>query len=333
MRKRGVGFSSSFQGVNYHFGHPDISHVDLAVDDNNCFVIHAAASDLGQGLEATLIKIVTQVFGDLPVERVRWAGANTGEPDAGSTGASRQTTLTGNALLQAAHALKLRLAATAAEMLDVPPEDVTFAGEAIYAGRADSQREATLDQLLTQAKEEQGPLRVHGQFKAPATTALDDEGRGNPINQFGYATHVVEVEVDTVTGEVTVLRVDAYHESGSIVHQLGAEGQVEGGIVMGLGFALTEEFLQHSGEPVNVGLTNYLIPSVHDAPEIVVHFIDRPVPLGDLGVKGLAEIPTATIAPAIANAIYDATGARVTRLPATPERVLAAIQEAEGDDE
>ena len=185
-----------------------------------------------------------------------------------------------------------------------------------------------LVEVLDQARRENPNLQASGRFSAPPTTAVDEWGKGEPINQFGYATHVAEVEVDTETGEVFVLKISAYHDAGRILHLKGAEGQVEGGIAMGMGFALTEEFLQSQGHPVNVGFTNYLIPTVVDAPEIKSNFVYTEIPMGKLGVKGLAEIPTATIAPAIANAIFDATGARVTCIPATPERVLAAIQEA-----
>jgi CO/xanthine dehydrogenase Mo-binding subunit len=329
MRKRGIGIASSFQGVNYHFGHPDESHARLEINDVNVFIIHAAASDLGQGLEASLIKIVSDAFGGLPAKYIQWAGANTNEPEAGSTGASRQTTITGNALLIACKNLKNSLSGVAAEMLDIHPDKIKFEGELV---RGDG-TQISITQLLVQARLENLKLEAEGKFVAPPTTAVDDLGKGNPINQFGYATHVAEVEVDVETGEVSVLRIKAYHDAGKILHQMGAEGQVEGGIVMGLGFALSEEFLQDKGIPLNVGFANYLIPTIADSPEIETHFIETQIPMGELGVKGLAEIPTSTIAPAIINAIFDATGARITRIPATPERVLSAIKLAEEKNE
>jgi CO/xanthine dehydrogenase Mo-binding subunit len=322
--KRGIGFSCSFQGCNYHFGHPDISNASIEITETNEFMIHSAASDLGQGLEASLIKIVSDAFCGLPARYIHWKGATTSEPDSGSTGASRQTTITGNALHEACINLKARLAGVAAEMLDLPPEQLIFQGEVVKC----RDQMIPLVEVLDQARRENLHLQASGRFSAPPTTAVDEWGKGEPINQFGYATHVAEVEVDTETGEVFVLKISAYHDAGRILHQTGAEGQVEGGIAMGMGYALTEEFLQSQGQPVNVGFTNYLIPTVVDAPEIRSNFVYTETSIGRLGVKGLAEIPTATIAPAIANAIFDATGARVTCIPATPERVLAAIQEA-----
>ena len=323
MRKRGIGFSCSFQASTIGFGHPDTSDTLLEITDANEFVIHSAASDLGQGLEATLIKIVSDAFGGLSGKKIRWQGAETGEPDSGTTGASRQTTITGNALLEACLTLKAGLAGVAAEMLDFPPDQLDFQGKTVKGGG----RRIPLIDVLDQARRENLTLQASGRFSAPPTTPVDERGKGEPINQISYATHVAEVEVDTETGEVFVLKITAYHDSGRVLHQIGAEGQVEGGIAMGLGFALMEEFLQDRGQPVNIGFTNYPIPTSFDAPEIEVHFINTEIALGKLGVKGLAEIPTATIAPAITNAIFDAVGARVTRIPATPERVYSAIQQ------
>jgi CO/xanthine dehydrogenase Mo-binding subunit len=171
------------------------------------------------------------------------------------------------------------------------------------------------------------PLMVKGSFEAPQTTPLSEDGKGFPINQFGYAAHIVEVEVDTVTGEVVVKKIDAFHDSGLIFNPIGASGQVEGASVMGMGFALYEDYILADGKPINVGFTNYIIPSLADTPEIEVHFLSFPASFGELGVKGLAEAPTTTVAPAIMNAIFDATNARITQIPATPERVLEAISD------
>jgi CO/xanthine dehydrogenase Mo-binding subunit len=328
MIKKGIGISCAAQGSNTHFGHLEVSRVLLEVSDDNRIWFHTAASDVGQGLEATLLIIVSEAFGGLPVERIRWSWPSTNAPDGGVTGASRQTTMTGNALYNACIKLKQVISTVAAEMMDVPPESIKFNGDLVTGG---SNFQISLPEVLEQARKEGRKLEVLGEFYGPVTTKLDEHGRGQPISQFGYATCVAEVEVDTETGEVKVLSISAYHDSGQIVSRIGAEAQVEGGIVMGLGYATSEEYLTDEGKPVNIGFTNYLIPTVHDspAPAIKVHFVDNPVPMGKLGVKGLAEIPNSVIAPAITNAIFNATGARITRLPATPERVFRAIQEVE----
>ncbi|NPV74834.1 MAG: molybdopterin-dependent oxidoreductase [Anaerolineae bacterium] len=326
MKKRGIGFACSAQGVNYHFGHEDVSKVQLLVDSDNVLRIRTAASDIGQGLEAILINIVSVALNGFPPEKIRWEGSNTTSPEAGGTGASRQTTLTGNALHQACEHLKSLIRSIAAEHFDCPPDSIEIHGENVLS----KDKIIPLSEIFLQARDLGMSLEVTGSFKAPMTTALSEDGRGFlPVNQFGYAAHIVELEVDTTTGEVTILTVKAFHDAGTILNPIGAAGQVEGACVMGMGFALCEEYVLAEGKPVNVGFTNYLIPSLADTPNIQINFLSIPSPIGDLGVKGLAEAPTATIVPAIANAIFNAIGARVTHLPATPDRVLSAIKEAQ----
>lgn len=325
MKKRGVGYACSAQGVNYHFGHEDVSTVELQVKTDNNLVVRTAASDIGQGLEAVLINIASVSLNGFPTEKITWEGSNTGAPEAGGTGASRQSTVTGNALHQACENLKVLIRSVAAEQLDCHPDNIQFKGEQVIAGDTS----ISLSHVFDKAREMGLSLRVNGNYTAPRTTALSQEGKGFPVNQFGYAAHIVEVEVDTVTGEVAVLKVEAFHDAGNILNPIGAAGQVEGAAVMGMGFALFEDYLLSEGKPVNIGFTNYLIPSLADTPEICVHFLTYPALFGELGVKGLAEAPTTTVAPAIANAIFDATGARINHLPATPVRVLAALLEEE----
>jgi CO/xanthine dehydrogenase Mo-binding subunit len=321
VKKRGIGYACSAQGVNYHFGHEDMSTVELQIRSDDTLLVRTAASDIGQGLEAVLIKIASVSLNGFPIDRIRWEGSNTLSPEAGGTGASRQSTLTGNALFQACENLKVILRSLAAEHLDCHPDSIEFLGDHVSA----CGKSVSLPQLFQRAREMELSLTVKGSFKAPKTTALSEEGKGFPINQFGYAAHIVELEVDTVTGEVSVLKVEAFHDAGNILNPIGAAGQVEGAIVMGMGFALFEDYILSDGRPVNVGFTNYLIPSLADTPDIHAHFLSYPATFGQLGVKGLAEAPTTTIAPAIANAIFNATGARITHLPATPTRVLAAL--------
>ncbi len=324
MKKRGIGFACSAQGVNYHFGHEDTARVELRVLNNQSLLIRTAASDLGQGLEAALINIASISLNGFPTDKIHWEGSNTESPEAGGTGASRQTTITGNALNQACENLKALIRSVAAEILDCPPERIQIVGESVSAAG----KSIPISDVFEKARQMGMVLNVSGSFTAPQTTALSENGQGFPINQFGYATHIVELEVDTITGEVTVLKIEAFHDSGTILNPIGAAGQVEGACVMGMGFALFEDYILAEGKPINVGFTNYLIPSLADAPEIQVHFVNFPSPIGTLGVKGLAEAPTTTVAPAIANAICDATGARVTHLPATPDRILAALDKA-----
>jgi CO/xanthine dehydrogenase Mo-binding subunit len=327
MKKRGIGYGTAWQGANYHFGAKDISTAKLEMTADLRLRLGVAAADLGQGIPETNTVILSKVFGDYPLDQIDMLDPDTAvTPDGGATGASRQTTMTGNATLIAAEQLLLRLKTVASELLNTPPDDVVMEKQ-VFRGR--SEQTVSLREVVDECQQTGISLTVLGRFTAPPTTPLDEQGQGFPVNQFSYATYVAEVEVDTDTGEVVVLRVNAYVDAGRIVRRKGAEMQVEGGMAMGLGHALTEEFKQREGWPTTDTLTTYLIPTIRDVPfEITSDFLDEePVPMGELGVKGMAELTMVPIAPAIINAIYNATGATVTDLPATPERVLLALQQ------
>ena len=157
----------------------------------------------------------------------------------------------------------------------------------------------------------------------PPTTALDEDGQGEPYAQFGYGAHMAEVEVDLALGTVRLRRIMAAHDVGRAVNPTLIEGQIEGGVAQGIGMALMEEYLPGRNE----NLHDYLIPTIGDVPEIVSILIESGDPAGPYGAKGIGEHALVPTAPAILNAIRDAVGAGVRHLPATPDRVLAAIAE------
>ena len=162
----------------------------------------------------------------------------------------------------------------------------------------------------------------------PATVALDPEtGQGKPFATYVYATQIAEVDVDDETGEVEVLRIVASHDCGTPINPMLVEGQVEGGISMGVGFALQEEMLFDSqGRLINPNLTNYIMPTSLDMPKVEVDIVDSYDPTGPFGAKGVGEPTCVSTAAAILNAIHDAVGVRITSLPATAEKVHAAIK-------
>ena len=143
---------------------------------------------------------------------------------------------------------------------------------------------------------------------------------------YDYGTHVAIVEVDTATGVVRVLKYIAVHDVGKALNRPAIEGQIEGGVMMGLGYALSEEFVVRDGVNLTDSLHKCHLPTADQAPEIISVVLEIPHPLGPLGAKGFAEAPTVPVAPAILNAIYDAVGVRITSLPATPEKVLAGLR-------
>jgi CO/xanthine dehydrogenase Mo-binding subunit len=161
----------------------------------------------------------------------------------------------------------------------------------------------------------------------PETTFLDPEtGQGIPYEEYVYATQIAEVEVDTETGQVTVLRLAAAHDCGKAINPMLLEGQLEGGVAMGLGYGMLEEMVSENGQVQNPQFTDYILPTAPDMPEIELAIVEDPAPKGPFGAKGVSEAALLPTAPAIINAIYDAVGVRIRDLPATPVKVLAALK-------
>ena len=244
-------------------------------------------------------------------------------PDCGKTSASRQTFVTGKAAEMAGKALRQKILR------------MSNMGDNAHIELSDRKlviRDGDHTQVI-----DLGALEVDGNSYViaaqetydPPTTALDENGQGTPYAVYGYGAQIAEVEVDMQLGTVKVTHITAAHDLGRVINPLLAEGQIEGGIAQGLGMALMEEFIP--GRTQN--LHDYLIPTFGDMPQITSILIEKPDPEGPMGAKGLGEHVLIPTAPAILNAIRDASGARITRIPALPHRVLAAIEEARRNDE
>ena len=171
--------------------------------------------------------------------------------------------------------------------------------------------------------DEDGLVAVAGATYDPPTTTLDEDGQGEPYAQFGFGAHMAELDVDLELGTVHLRRITAAHDVGRAVNPTLIEGQIEGGVAQGIGMALMEEYLPGRNE----NLHDYLIPTIGDVPEVVSILVESGDPVGPYGAKGIGEHALVPTAPAILNAIRDAVGAGVRRVPATPDRVLAAIAE------
>jgi CO/xanthine dehydrogenase Mo-binding subunit len=233
--------------------------------------------------------------------------------DAGKSSASRQTFVSGNAARFAGEALRGKLVA----MLDRPVgASLALDGNVLVADGA------RID-LRSLATDTDGNVATGEGYFDPPTTPLDADGQGVPYATYGFAAQFAEVEVDLELGTVKVLSVHAAHDVGRAINPTQVEGQIHGGIAQGLGMALMEEYV--SGKTDN--LHDYLIPTVGDIPPITVHIIEDAEPLGPYGAKGVGEPALIPTAPAILNAIRHATGALITHVPATPDRVRAAILE------
>jgi CO/xanthine dehydrogenase Mo-binding subunit len=241
-------------------------------------------------------------------------------PDSGKTSASRVAFIVGNAVRDAAQALAKTAAAEGAALLGVPPDRVRVRRGRVE--RADGGGTVSLGEVARAIRERDGQGAFRGYFD-PQTTPLDGNGQGSPYQTYAFATQLVQLYVNRRTGEVRVRRVIAAHDLGRAINPQAAEGQIEGGIVMGLGFALTEEYVR--GRTLN--FSTYLIPTTLEVPEIVPILVESHDPFGPFGAKGVGEPAMIATAPAVLNAISRAIGRRIWRLPATPERVFGTLRE------
>lgn len=346
-KKRGVGIGSMFYGVgNTGLPNPAGAYVDL-LDDGSVLVLTGCA-DIGQGSDTALAQIVAEEIG-VSIEDVRVVSADTGvTPDAGASSASRQTYISGNAVRLAAQEAKKVMFDVAAQMLGVSPDEIVAANRMLTVKRSsessplmvDCQNECRLDLGLTDNK---GPVSVsiadciakcrsvgkltlgHGWFN-PDTTGLDPEtGAGKPYGAYAYATQIAEVEVDVETGAVNVLNLVAAHDVGKAVNPVNVEGQIEGGCVIGLGYGLMEKVTVVDGVTRTPNLTTYVIPTALDVPRIYPVIVEETEESGPFGAKGVGEPALIPTAAAIANAIYDAVGIRMTELPITAEKLLERL--------
>ena len=316
--RRGVGIASCWYGCG-NTSLPNPSTIRIGISREGEVVLHQGAIDIGQGSNTVIAQIAADALG-LPLESLRLLGADTAiTPDAGKTSASRQTFVSGKAAQKAATALREAILRAA----NVSPAAVLcLDGPAIVVTEGDAVRRIDLSALPA---DERGYAFSAEETYDPPTQPLDADGQGKPYAVYGYGAQIVELEVDTRLGTVKLLKITAAHDVGRAINPLLVAGQVEGGIAQGIGLALMEEYVPGRTE----NLHDYLIPTIGDVPPIETIVVEVPDPEGPFGAKGLGEHVLIPTAPAILNAIRHATGVLVTRLPATPARVLAAIRARE----
>ena len=313
--RRGAGIACMWYGIgNTSLANP--SEMVVGITRDGRAVLFSGAVDIGQGSNTVMVQIAADALG-IPAGSLDLVAGDTDRTrDAGKTSASRQTFVSGNAAKLAGEALRGEVLRRA----NAGPNAVI----ALDSGRirvTDAGVSTLLDPSRLDADREGVVLRGVGRFDPP-TTPLDADGQGIPYAAFAFAAQVALVEVDIALGTVRALRIVAAHDVGRAVNPTQVEGQIHGGVAQGLGLALMEEYVP--GRTDN--LHDYLVPTIGDIPPIETMLIERPDPLGPYGAKGVGEPALVATAPAILNAIHHATGIRITRVPATPERVLAALR-------
>jgi CO/xanthine dehydrogenase Mo-binding subunit len=291
-------------------------------------VVRCAAPDVGGGQTSSLCAITAEVLG-LDLDHVSAVGRDSHfTPRAGTTTATRQLLMSGNAVLNAAREVRRHLAGAAAALLEAAPADVVLAdGRAFVRGAPD--RALPLASVVKAAVADGRPIQALEKYDAPSAPTIDaTTGQGKAFNDYTFGTHAIEVEIDEETGQTRVSRLVTCFDAGRVIHRANAEGQLEGGAVQGLGYALMEEIALDHGVSRNPHLADYKIPTSLDVPAIQAVLLESGHGLGPFGAKGLGEPAMTPSIAAVANAVSHALGIRVTDLPITAERVLAARRAA-----
>ena len=305
----------------------------VRINEDTTVSVITGVTDIGTGTHTVLGQIAAEVLG-IPVENVSIASLDSDSSpyDTGSI-ASRTTYDSGNAVRLAAEDARKKLMLVAANALDCDLEEIIWDN-----GKASNvenpQAALTLQELVGLALyANHGPLVGQGAWLA-ASPWEDQVGEGygeSPYGTFMYGTHVAEVEVDPDTGKTTIINYTACHDVGRALNPVGIEGQIEGGVVQGIGFSIFENTVLEHGRLINPNLTNYLVPMVLDVPSINTLIDEEPDPTGPFGAKGVGEPPIIPPAAAIANAICDATGVRITSTPLNQEKLFFAIKGVHND--
>ena len=324
---RGIGLANMILNTGLLF-----SSAFVRVNEDATVTILTAITDLGTGNLTALCQIAAEVLG-LPLDQVRVAAqdSDSSPPDTGSI-ASRTIFDTGSAVRLAAEDVRSTLIQVAADTLGCERQDIVYGDGWAYHRNRPEEKLSFAEMVAISMYAGQGPVLGRGSFLAKLPyERLPGPGFGeHPAATYMFGTHVVEVEVDPETGRTTILNYTACHDVGQIINRQGIEGQVEGGVVQGIGYGLYEHLVVKNGRIQNPSFVDYQIPTALDVPPIKTLFVEEPDPTGPFGAKGIGEPPFIPPMPAIANAIFDAVGVRVKEIPITPEKLWRAIRENEG---
>ncbi len=312
--RRGVGLACVLYGVGLGGKAPflDKAGATIKIEADGSIAVAVGTVEMGQGLTTVLLQVAAEAL-EVPIERIHLAPVDTSRvPDSGPTVASRGTMMSGLAVLDAARKLRERIDAVATE-LGIPVDDVP----------------ARWDEIAHTFWMRNLDPAVEGWARTEPVGWDPETGLGDAYPVYAYATHIAEVEVDTVTGETEIVDYLAVHDSGRILNRSLAIGQVEGGTAQGIGFALMEEIPRRDGRLIVNGLTTYRLPTIRDvAPAPTTDFVEACFPAGPYGAKGIGEVPLMAAHAAVARAVADAVGTPVFRYPLDPPRVRRLLDQA-----
>jgi nicotinate dehydrogenase medium molybdopterin subunit len=329
VKKRGVGYASTFYGTGYGNGFPDESRAAAQLNSDGHIDIYVGVADVGQGGISTMWQIGAESLG-ISKEHISIKYDNTSTVlDSGTAAASRHTYNTGNAVFDACSKLKANM--ELAINTNITGEFIKAEAKGTSFSNMENIKELDLaniglEDVYVLMIDNNINTKVEGYFKAPTSQLDPKTGQGNPYWPYSFGTQRVVVEVDDETGKVDVIDIVTVNDAGRIVNPVLAEGQAQGGCTMGIGYAIMEEVEVNKGEIKNRNFSDYIIPTSKDIPKINAYFIEEHEKTGPFGAKGLGEPAMIPTAPAIINAIYDAIGVRIYDLPATCDKILLAIK-------
>ncbi len=298
----------------------------VKVDDFGHVTVISGSTEIGQGSDAVLTQMAAETLA-VPVENVTldWQDTDTSPWDVG-VHASRTTFIAGNAVVKAALDAKRQILEAASKMTGEPVENLDIKDGKVYM-KSDPSKTLPYGKVVRARHfREGGDVVVGKYFYDPPTVMQDKHWDGNISATYGFGAQSAEVEVDLETGQVKVLKIVAAHDVGRVINPMTLEGQVEGGVAQGVGYALLENIQLKEGAVQNPNFADYKMLTPLDVPEIEKVFVETIDPEGPFGAKGVGEMPMVPTAAAIANAVYDAIGVRIRSLPITPEKVLEALK-------
>ncbi|MCH7764817.1 MAG: molybdopterin-dependent oxidoreductase, partial [Candidatus Marinimicrobia bacterium] len=327
--KQGLGMSAIHYGncLGAAGWHMDGSGVNIKILSSGDVHVAYGLIEMGQGAETVVTQMTAEALGISP-DRITVLPTDSRQvPDSGPAVASRNVIMTGNAILDAAKKLLPVLKKAAAELMECQELDITIKNDNVT--NAVSGTEIMFHELCDFMSRSNVDMEFTGWWHTPPLEYNAETGVGEAYFTYSFATHIAQVRVDTLTGQVFVDKIFAAHDVGKAINPAGIEGQVEGGVVQGVGWAITEDFIMDRGVVTTPNLSTYLLPTALDSPEVETIIVEKPEPDGPWGAKGIGEPSIIPTAAAIANAVSSAIGIQMNEIPLTPERVLNQLNKTE----
>ncbi|MCC3144297.1 xanthine dehydrogenase family protein molybdopterin-binding subunit [Halanaerobium sp. Z-7514] len=319
-KKRGIGLSISFRGCSLGAEAVDAAASLIQINKDGSVAVYSGLAENGQGLKTIFSQIAAEVLG-ITLNEIDYMEVDTTfTPDSGSTVASRATLIGGNSIKNAAEKLRDRILDFAAQKFELAKDKLKLEAGFLYDQA--SNRLALFSDLTAEMINNGILLSAYGWYKGPPISWDEEKGCGNPYFTYVYGCQIAEVEVDTGTGELTVLNMAAAHDVGRAINPKNVKGQIYGGVMMGLGYSIMEEVEVEAGQIKGKNFHDYMIPTIKDMPDIEAVIVENPDPDGPFGAKSIGEPTLELASAAIANAVAHASGKRIRSLPLNLERVL-----------